>query len=191
MSTSAAKRPSVRKIQTDQTRTAILEAAQRLFSSRGYSETGVRDIAAEAGVNPALISRYFGSKLQLFETALENTLGVSVFTDGDRDQFGRRVTDMICLSERDQAGVIPALVLSAGDSAAREIILRQLKLLVLEPLEQWFNSSDASERAAQLTLIVTGFFTYRDLLPLDALKGDASEAMRVWLARTLQEIVDR
>ena len=185
------ERTSIRKIQTDQTRTAILEAAQRLFSSRGYSETGVRDIAAEAGVNPALISRYFGSKLQLFETALENTLGVSVFTDGDRDQFGRRVTDMICLSERDQAGVIPALVLSAGDSAAREIILRQLKLLVLEPLEQWFNSSDASERAAQLTLIVTGFFTYRDLLPLEALKGDASEGMRVWLARTLQEIVDR
>ncbi len=191
MSTSAVERPSIRKIQTDQTRTAILEAAQRLFSSRGYSETGVRDIAAEAGVNPALISRYFGSKLQLFETALENTLGVSVFTEGDRDQFGRRVTDMICLSERDQAGVIPALVLSAGDSAAREIILRQLKLLVLEPLEQWFSSSDASERAAQLALIVTGFFTYRDLLPLDALKGDASEGMRVWLARTLQEIVDR
>lgn len=191
MPISAAKRPSIRQIQTDQTKSAILESAKRLFASRGYSETGVRDIAAEAGVNPALISRYFGSKLQLFETALENTLGVSVFTEIGRDQFGRRVTDIICLSEGDQAGVISALVLSAGDSAARRIILHQLERLVLQPLEQWFNSSDASERAAQLTLIVTGFFTYRDLLPLDALKGDASEGMRAWLAKTLQEIVDR
>jgi hypothetical protein len=47
------------------------------------------------------------------------------------------------------------------------------------------------ERAAQLTLVVTGFFTYRDLLPLDALQGDATEGMRAWLAKTLQEIVDR
>lgn len=62
MPTFAAERSSIRQIQTGQTKSAILEAAQRLFSSRGYSETGVRDIAAEAGVNPALISRYFGSK---------------------------------------------------------------------------------------------------------------------------------
>ena len=44
------------------TRAAILDAAQEAFSSRGYLATGVREVTAAAGVNPALVSRYFGSK---------------------------------------------------------------------------------------------------------------------------------
>ena len=43
------------------TRAAILHAAQQAFSTKGYLDTGVREITAAAGVNPALVSRYFGS----------------------------------------------------------------------------------------------------------------------------------
>jgi AcrR family transcriptional regulator len=45
----------------------ILEAAERLFSARGFKGTSVRDIAQEAGVNLAMISYYFGSKEGLLE----------------------------------------------------------------------------------------------------------------------------
>jgi len=47
--------------------TQILTSAERLFSSRGYDGTSVRDIADEAGVNIAMISYYFGSKEKLME----------------------------------------------------------------------------------------------------------------------------
>ena len=57
----------------DRTRLALLEAAQRLFSTRGYAATPVRDIAEEAGVNVALINRYFGSKEGLFLACLAAT----------------------------------------------------------------------------------------------------------------------
>jgi AcrR family transcriptional regulator len=40
----------------------IRDAAVRLFGSRGYARTSVRDIAAEAGVSPALVIHHFGSK---------------------------------------------------------------------------------------------------------------------------------
>ena len=52
------------------TRQALLDAGRRLFATNGYAATTVRDIADEAGVNVALISRYFTSKEGLFEACL-------------------------------------------------------------------------------------------------------------------------
>ena len=49
-----------------ETRNRLLQAARRLFSRANYVSVGIREIGAEAGVNPALISRYFGSKRNLF-----------------------------------------------------------------------------------------------------------------------------
>jgi TetR/AcrR family transcriptional regulator len=52
------------------TRRAILDAAARLFASKGFKATGVRDIAAEAGVNQALLSYHFGGKGALYHEIL-------------------------------------------------------------------------------------------------------------------------
>jgi AcrR family transcriptional regulator len=52
------------------TRRLLLEVAGSRFARDGYSATKVRDIADEAGVNVALISRYFASKEGLFEACL-------------------------------------------------------------------------------------------------------------------------
>jgi AcrR family transcriptional regulator len=51
------------------TRQALQDAAVELFAERGYDRTTVRDIATRAGVNQALLFRYFGSKEALFEAA--------------------------------------------------------------------------------------------------------------------------
>ena len=48
------------------TRTAILDAAKKLFAAKGFDAATVRDICAEAGANIALVSRYFGSKSELY-----------------------------------------------------------------------------------------------------------------------------
>jgi AcrR family transcriptional regulator len=45
----------------------ILVTAERLFSTKGFDGTSVRDIADDAGVNIAMISYYFGSKEKLME----------------------------------------------------------------------------------------------------------------------------
>ncbi|MEU8629759.1 TetR family transcriptional regulator [Streptomyces sp. NPDC048669] len=87
------------------TRRRLLEAARDLFAERGYEETTVRSIAALAGVNQALLFRYFGSKRglltevvalggleqlratppeELFETALRSMLTRSAEGAEDR-----------------------------------------------------------------------------------------------------------
>ncbi len=49
------------------TREAILDAAERLFAERGFGETALRDVAAQAGVTRSLIHHHFGSKEGLWQ----------------------------------------------------------------------------------------------------------------------------
>jgi AcrR family transcriptional regulator len=55
------------------TRRALVRAARRCFATDGYRATTVRQIAAAAGVNVALINRYFVSKEGLFEACMMRT----------------------------------------------------------------------------------------------------------------------
>lgn len=77
------------------TREEILAAARRKFSERGYDGTTIRAIAAEAGVNQALVHHFFGTKEQIFVASVDFPLDPSavlpVILDGPRDQFGERL----------------------------------------------------------------------------------------------------
>jgi AcrR family transcriptional regulator len=53
----------------------IISAAMKLFAQKGFEGTSVREIAAGADVNPAMISYYFGSKEKLFENLVEYKAG--------------------------------------------------------------------------------------------------------------------
>ncbi|MFB6818986.1 TetR/AcrR family transcriptional regulator [Streptomyces sp. NPDC056347] len=97
--------PEERRRDAVATRRRLLEAARDLFAERGYEGTTVRSIAARAGVNQALLFRYFGSKRglltevvalggleqlratppeELFETALRSMLTRGVEEAEDR-----------------------------------------------------------------------------------------------------------
>ena len=52
------------------TREAILAAARESFAERGFDRASIRAIASRAGVDPALVHHYFGTKTQLFAAAI-------------------------------------------------------------------------------------------------------------------------
>src|SRR5882724_6690786 len=54
-----------RPMASDQTRNAILAAAERLYADRGFGDVTLRDIVAEANVNLAAVNYHFGSKDEL------------------------------------------------------------------------------------------------------------------------------
>ena len=56
------------------TRERILDAAEALFASRGFEGAAMRDIAADANLNPASLYNHFASKQALFEAVLERGL---------------------------------------------------------------------------------------------------------------------
>jgi AcrR family transcriptional regulator len=59
-------------------RQRILEAARTEFAERGYDKTTVRGIAKAAGVDPALVHHYFGTKDEVFAAAIEVTFEPAV-----------------------------------------------------------------------------------------------------------------
>src|ERR1700681_502907 len=56
----------------DQTKERIVDAAYRTLVRRGYHETAMKDIAAEAGVEPGLAHYYFETKEDLLVAAIEH-----------------------------------------------------------------------------------------------------------------------
>jgi AcrR family transcriptional regulator len=56
---------------SDVTRAAILAAAREQFAAGGYQAATIRSIAAAAGIDPAMVMRYFGNKEGLFAVAAE------------------------------------------------------------------------------------------------------------------------
>lgn len=81
-----------------QTREDILAAARNQFGQHGYQGATIRAIAADAGVNPALVHHFFGTKEQVFVAALNLPITPSkiagLITQGPRDQIGERIIRM-------------------------------------------------------------------------------------------------
>lgn len=173
----------------DRTRAAILHAAQQIFAEKGFAEAGVRDITALAGVNPSLVSRYFGGKLKLFEAALDAALNTRLMTDLPKQGFGKAIVARFA-DDDDRVSPLPIMFRAAADSEARAVAQRLLRERVFDPLQQWFGGEDATVKAARFMMVSLGFFAYRDQLPLAEFAGPVEPGLRRWLEREFQAIVD-
>ena len=93
--TAPARRGPGRPADGGDRRTAILDAAREQFGQRGYTGASVRAIAREAGVDPALVHHYFGTKEQVFVAAMELPFDpaerLPTVLAGDRDGVGERL----------------------------------------------------------------------------------------------------
>ncbi|MFY9764079.1 MAG: TetR family transcriptional regulator [Mycobacterium sp.] len=69
-----------------QTRADILSAARRRFGSEGYERTTLRAVAADVGVDAALVIRYFGSKQDLFAAAADFVIDLPDLSNVDPDE---------------------------------------------------------------------------------------------------------
>lgn len=67
----SSSRPRGRRPGASDTRSAILAAARARFAAHGYDRTRIRDVAADAGVDAALVHYFFGSKDGLFAAVME------------------------------------------------------------------------------------------------------------------------
>src|SRR5271168_70629 len=70
-----------------QTRADILSAARRRFATEGFEPTTLRAIAADVGVDAALVTRYFGSKQDLFATATEFRIDLPDLSGADANDI--------------------------------------------------------------------------------------------------------
>jgi AcrR family transcriptional regulator len=95
------------------TRDRIADAARRLFAERGFDRTSIRAVAAEAGVDPALVHHYFGTKQRLFVEAVDFPIdavrAIESLAVDDVDQVGERLV-RFALQLWDDPLVLPRLL---------------------------------------------------------------------------------
>ncbi|PPK67616.1 TetR family transcriptional regulator [Actinokineospora auranticolor] len=113
------------------TREAILAAARAEFAARGYPGATIRGIAAAAGVNPALVHHFFGTKEQVFVAALALPVDparvVAAVVDGPRAEVGERLLRLFLglWTAPESAAAFLAVFRSVSGSERAAALLRQ------------------------------------------------------------------
>jgi AcrR family transcriptional regulator len=175
------------------TREAIAEAARRLFGGEGYDRVTVRAIAAAAGVDPALVIHYFGTKERLFLSVAGLPIPpeevVARLLAGDRSSAGLRLARLVVglLEDPRQRARVTAVVRAAASepSAAelmRELLSRELTL----PLAEALGSEDAALRANLAGSQVVGLIMARYVVGVEPLASTPAETVIAAVAPTLQ-----
>jgi AcrR family transcriptional regulator len=120
---------------------AILTHARDRFSRHGYAKTSLRSIADDAGVDPALIAHFFGSKRGLFDAAIQVPLTPELpamveFQTSAKEPVERLATMYVKLWETPEvAQALAAIILEAAhDAAAARAMARFMYTWVGEPL---------------------------------------------------------
>ena len=171
------------------TKAKILAAAQQAFSEQGYSQAGIRDIAALAEVSSPMLLRYFGSKSGLFEAALINSITTEELFTVDKNNFGEKLAELLT----DEKLIInpPSMItLSTGDSVAREIITRVTEEYLLSPLAQWLGTKDAKIQATEVLMLAMGFFQFTRQIPLFNNNRKNQQEINRRFARSVQAIIN-
>jgi AcrR family transcriptional regulator len=115
-----ANRPGEPPRRSDATRAAILAAAREQFAAGGYQAATIRAIAAAAGIDPALVMRYYGNKEGLFAAAAEFDLRLPDLGALPRSQVGAALVTRF-LDRWDDDETLMALLRSAvTNERARE-----------------------------------------------------------------------
>jgi AcrR family transcriptional regulator len=173
-----------------ETRAKILASARIAFSQAGFDQLGVRDLAAAAGVDPAIVIRSFGSKEALFAAVAEGAFALEPPFEGPTSGLGVRIAEALTgkkdpprADEFDEFGL---LMRSAASPTAAPILSAALHAGFVAPLAKHLGGQDASMRAALITACVLGFSTLRIALGSPALEGAARARLVARLGAAIQ-----
>jgi AcrR family transcriptional regulator len=180
------------------TRDAILSAARDSFAEHGYDRTSVRAVAVRAGVDAALVRRFFGSKEGLLVAALTVAMSpqqrLPDALHGDPDTLGERMIDYF-LSVWDEAphrDVLIGMIRSACTNQRGAAILRNfLASQILDQLAAGLDRAEAHLRAGAIGAQLVGLAMVRYVVQIEPLASAPPQQLRTVFGPTLQRYANR
>jgi AcrR family transcriptional regulator len=177
------------------TRQEVLDAARQIFADRGYDRASIRDIAAAAGVDPALVHHYFGTKQQLFLSVMGAPVNPvelvpTVLAGGVAELPERLVRTFLSVWDHPVSG--PAAVALLRSAHQNEWTARLLKeFLTTQVLRRALAQvelapSEAPLRSALVMSQMLGMAVVRYVLALEPLATAPPEAIVAHLAPTIR-----
>jgi AcrR family transcriptional regulator len=175
------------------TRREILDAARESFAQKGFSGTTIRAVAAVAGVDPALVHHYFGSKDDLFLACLQvpvdpRRIVPTVFAEG-LDGAAERLLRLFLSVWDDPEKRLPLVALvrgSLGEDRPLNPLRDALFRLVFRSLREELPAADADRRATLVASQMLGLIVARYVLVLEPLSSMSQDEVVAWIAPTLQ-----
>lgn len=181
-----------RKRNAETTREAILAAAQRAFTEKGFDAAGLREIAAEAGVNAALVNRYFTSKEGLFAEAVMPHVNLDPLLEGDQSTFGKRAAEYFCSKSYANQAFDPTLAFlrSMASPDVAPSLRAATETAVIAKIARWLGGRNAKQRAALIAAQLVGIDLLRRVLETEALNQAQVAKAIPYVARSLQALVN-
>ncbi|TAK68627.1 MAG: TetR/AcrR family transcriptional regulator [Actinomycetota bacterium] len=136
-------------------RQTLLAAARTMFAERGYDRTTTRDIAASAGVDATLITRYFGSKAKLYLAALQ--LDLASGPPPDLLYPGRIATTLDRVGTAGPGPLLRAATHPQSDETIARIAREVLTARMVEPLAQRFERDGLDQPRLRAEIAVAAF----------------------------------
>lgn len=144
------------------TRQRILDSARELFTAEGYAQVSSRRIAAAAGVNVALINRYFGAKRGLLAEVIAEEAVFPKILEGDPEGLPRRLAEHVVHRSLGEGTPLQrALEYSASDPDLRQVHKERVKSAILEPLAAYIGGPSARARASLVVSLLLGVGTLK------------------------------
>lgn len=174
------------------TRTALLVAARLLMTERGVEGTSTRDVAAAAGVNQALVYRYFGSKEKLFaEAAGSSAESDDVVTKTPLVELPRVLLDHILdAADVHESGDVTTLVAAANDEHVRRVIRKRIDEAFGDQLANRLDGPDTALRAELFGALLVGIGFLRHKIGTKAMTAADRETLGVYVDRTAAALLD-
>jgi AcrR family transcriptional regulator len=172
---------------SDNTRAAILGAARERFAADGYERATIRAIAADAGIDPAMVMRYYGNKEKLFAAAADFDLDLPDLTGVPRRRLGTTlVAHFLRRWSRDDALV--ALLRAAVTNTVAAHRMQQIFATQLAPQVAAIcpDPAEAATRAALIATQMLGFALCRYVLRLPPVSHASTDEIAGWLGPTIQ-----
>lgn len=181
---------ATRQRRSDATRGAILEAARERFAADGYERATTRAIALDAGIDPALVMRYYGSKEGLFAAAVEFDLRLPDLGTRPRREIGARLVSHF-LSRWEDDEILKALLRAAASNARAAGRLRSIFETQVAPAiaAACGDRKTAPIRAGLVASQIMGFAMSRYVLQLPPIVAMRRADIVDWLAPTIQRYV--
>ncbi len=181
----------VRRRDSAATRAALLDAATELFAERGFDRTTVRDIAAHAGVNQALLFRYFGSKDALYAAVMAGQGRELLETEEPERLLETVLRRMLEKAPRSVDHLLFAALRSEGaDSAAAEI-RGELGHDYIRALSALTDAEDGELRAELVLAWVIGISMVRSGSARESLENAESEEIIRLVVRAASTLLER
>jgi AcrR family transcriptional regulator len=172
---------------SDATRAAILVAARERFASDGYERATIRSIAADAGIDPSMVMRYYGNKEKLFAAAAEFDLQLPDVSAIRAQEIGS-VLARHFLRRWEGDDTLTALLRAAATNAAAADRMRDLFGAQLLPVVAAVcpDPADAPRRAGLVASQMLGLALCRFVLRLPPMVAMPAEEAAAWVGPTIQ-----